>query len=92
MKKLAFAAALAAALSVTQVSAHSWVAASGGAIPHGATVAGTATDGEPLFACRAGFEDGIHIGKLRKAFGGCNIPWGGKERTVKSYEVLVSHD
>lgn len=69
-----------------------WVKASEGAIPDGAMKAGTADDGESLFACRATFKKGEHIGKLRKKFGGCNVPWGGKEHTVKFYEVLVSRD
>ncbi len=68
-----------------------WVAASGGRVPAGALVAGAekAPCTEPLYLCRAKYGEGMHPGKLRTAFGGCSIPWGGREVRVEDYEVLV---
>lgn len=34
-------------------------------------------------------EGGLHIGKLRGAFGGVNVGWGGQEMMVPEYEVLT---
>ncbi len=72
-------------------NAPKWVAASGGQVPSGALPAGAekAPGAEPLYLCRAKYRDGLYPGKLRAAFGGCNIPWDGKEVPVKEYEVLV---
>lgn len=68
-----------------------WVAASGGTVPAGAIVAGheAAPGNEPLYICRATVNGGVHPGKLRSAFKGCNIGWGGKETVTGDYEVLV---
>ncbi|HNK30661.1 MAG: DUF3421 domain-containing protein [Proteobacteria bacterium] len=68
-----------------------WVAASGGAVPFGAIVGGheAAPGNEPLYICRATHNGGVHPGKLRAAFKGCNIGWGGRETVVADYEVLV---
>lgn len=68
-----------------------WVAASGGTVPAGAIAGGreAAPGNEVLYLCRASFNGGVHPGKLRAAFKGCNIGWGGKETVVPDYEVLV---
>jgi hypothetical protein len=67
-----------------------WVPAKGGHIPKGAVKGGYEKGGKPgLFICRAKFKNGTHPGKVRPAFGGCNIGWGGKEHTVQKYSVLV---
>ena len=67
----------------------SWVSAENGRIPSDAIASGHERNGEPLFICRANYEGGVHIGKIHHAFGACNIPYGGKEVQVSSYEVLV---
>ena len=80
------------ALIVGAVGAEAgWVAASGGKIPSGAYKAGVEhpPGSQTLYACRAKFKNGTHPGKVRSAFRGCNIGWGGGEHTVASYEVLV---
>lgn len=41
-----------------------------------------------MYIARAEFEGGVHIGKVRPEFGGCNLPWGGGEHLVRNYEVL----
>ena len=67
----------------------SWVRAQNGSIPRGAIAYGAEANGEPLFLCRARHLGGVHIGKIRGEFGACNIPYGGREVKVHSYEVLV---
>lgn len=67
-----------------------WKAASGGNVPVGAVTAGHEQNGDPLFVCRANYKGGVHPGKVRQAFGACNIGWGGGEHKVSNYEVLTS--
>ena len=67
---------------------YGWIPAENGGIPGGA-VPGGGEHGHFLFICHAEFEGGVHPGKLASEFGGCNIPYGGKEITVRSYGVLV---
>ena len=69
-----------------------WVATSGGNIPATAVAAGKEANGQALFLCRAkyGPDNGVHPGKTRREFNGCNIGWGGREVAVAQYEVAVS--
>ncbi len=68
-----------------------WVRASNGAIPKGAVKGGMEhpPGKQTLYVCRAQFKGGTHPGKVRSAFRGCNIGWGGGEHAVRNYEVLV---
>lgn len=66
----------------------SWVAAQGGSVPSGALTTGFTPEGF-LYSCRGTIENGVHLGKVRPGLGGCLIPLGGNERTVRAYEVLV---
>ncbi len=66
-----------------------WVAAAGGAIPEGAKEQGKDIDGTQLFVARAAVDGGTHPGKVRSAFKGANIPYGGKEVNAFQYEVFV---
>ncbi len=68
-----------------------WVPANNGHIPKGAVKGGVEhpPGKQSLFVCRAKFNGGTHPGKVRPAFRGCNIGWGGKEHAVRNYEVLV---
>jgi hypothetical protein len=66
-----------------------WEGAINGAIPSAAVAQGTDNDGAPLFACRAYYGGGLHPGKIRKDWPGCDIPYGGREVNVSSYAVLV---
>ena len=79
---------ISAAPSIAQAE---WVGSDGGHVPRGAVPAGREhpPGGETLFVCRARFKNGMHPGKIRPGLGGCAIPWGGRENTVGSYEVLV---
>lgn len=65
-----------------------WRASSGGRVPANALPAGFEANGAPLYICRGRFNGGLHPGKIRPEFGGCNIPWGGGEHVVRDYEVL----
>ena len=80
------------------VETTTWQAAAGGRLPAGATQQGVEQPpgNQPLFACRAQFAGpgkapGIHPGKTRPGFSGCNIGYGGAEVTVPTYEVLTSN-
>ena len=73
----------------TVLTEQRWVPASGGNVPDGALPGGKEANGERLYLCRASYNGGVHPGKVRAAFGGCNIGWGGGEHVVSSYEVLV---
>jgi hypothetical protein len=66
-----------------------WVRASGGTIPGGAVQAGNEANGAPLYICRAQYNGGLHPGKTRPGFNGCNIPYGGQELTVPVYDIII---
>jgi hypothetical protein len=68
---------------------YTWKAATGGKIPDGAQSNGFEADGTPLWTARANYQGGVHPGKVRPAFGGANIPYGGNEVKVPDYEVLM---
>ena len=65
-----------------------WVNATGGEVPQDSMVGGNEADGEKLYVGRVNYEGGVHIGKVRGAFGGCNFGWGGEEHCEKEYQVL----
>ena len=66
-----------------------WAGATGGNVPGNAIQAGAEANGTPLFACRAWHAGGLHPGKVRPGFNGCNIGYGGSEISIHSYDVLV---
>lgn len=74
---------------VTSVANAGWVSASNGNVPSGSLISGHEANGEKLYACRANYEGGVHPGKVRSAFGACNIGWGGKEIPVKQYQTYI---
>ena len=65
-----------------------WVEASDGYIPRNAVVGGD-EDGAKLYIARAFYKGGTHPGKIKEGWNGCNIGYGGKEITLRNYEVLV---
>lgn len=69
----------------------SWAPATGGEVPPNAVIAGYEVSGEQLYICKAPHKNGIHVGKVRKEFKGCNIPYGGQEISKPSYDVLIEH-
>ncbi|MCT4637351.1 MAG: DUF3421 domain-containing protein [Bacteroidales bacterium] len=66
-----------------------WVASANGRVPLGAVVCGYDTDQKPLYAARAKYNGGIHIGKMKWGFKGAHISYGGREIEVKEYEILT---
>lgn len=67
-----------------------WVAAQGGAVPPGAQPTGYEAGGF-LYSCRASVEGGVHPGKVRPGFDGCYVPVGGRETSIRQYEVLIGN-
>jgi hypothetical protein len=65
------------------------VGASNGYAPPDAIRAGTDNDGYALYLCAAAFGGGVHPGKLKTTFKGCDVSWGGTENVVSNYHVLV---
>jgi hypothetical protein len=84
---LVFGVMLAAASSVQAKTR--WVEGSFGQLPSRAIVGGHEANGDALFICRAPYKGGYHPGKIRAAFRGCNIGYGGKEITINPYDVLI---
>ena len=48
-------------------------------------VGGHEADGTKMYVARVKHEGGVHMGKVRPAFGGCNYSWGGKELCSGEY-------
>lgn len=67
-----------------------WANASNGNIPNNAIQAGAEANGQPLYVCRAWYSGGIHPGKVRPGFRGCNIGYGGSEIEIQTYDVLTN--
>lgn len=63
-----------------------WVAWKG-YVPSYAIEAGR-ENGKALYACRAEYRNGRHIGKVVN--GKCNIAWGGQEIVLNDYEVFAT--
>jgi hypothetical protein len=67
-----------------------WIAAQNGSVPDGALALGYEGDGTPLFAARADYAGGLHLGKVRPGLDGASIGYNGVEYFINPYEVLVS--
>ena len=69
-----------------------WASASDGIIPTGAISGGQEAPpgAEVLYVCRANYQNGLHLGKLRSEFKGCHVSWGGKEINVAQYEAPIA--
>lgn len=66
-----------------------WVRQSAGAISPAAVPAGRDTNGERLFICSAEYNGGLHPGKIRRGFNGCNFGYGSREMTAANYKTMV---
>ncbi|SPP75151.1 Hypothetical predicted protein [Drosophila guanche] len=69
-----------------------WVSAYGGSIAPGAVMAGRAPGGEPLYVGRAHYCGSLTPGVLQQSNRCLQIPFGGQEIRISSYEVLVRSD
>lgn len=67
-----------------------WVSAKRGKIPAGAFIVGQESNGQKLYLCRGNYQGGIHPGKISSTLKDCHIGYGGKERYVSPYEVLIA--
>ncbi|KAJ3300906.1 hypothetical protein HDU76_005973, partial [Blyttiomyces sp. JEL0837] len=67
-----------------------WAFANGKNVPPGAIQVGTDSDGGPLYAARAYYENSVQVGKCRNG-SGCSIAYGGKECGVEKYQVLCGN-
>lgn len=67
-----------------------WQLAKNGVIPSNSFPAGLDDNGETLYVCRANYANGVHPGKIRRGFRGCNISFAGKEIAIPVYSVLLS--
>jgi hypothetical protein len=82
---------LSPALSQMDNNGLEWATAANGRIPSGALEVGYQDSG-PLYVCRVRYRGGLHPGKIASGFSGCNIGYGGREITVRQYEVLMGSD
>ncbi|BFG05139.1 cell wall adhesin EAP1 [Drosophila madeirensis] len=69
-----------------------WVRAHEGSIAPGAVMAGRAPGGEPLYIGRAHYCGSLTPGVLQQSNRCLQIPFGGQEIRISSYEVLVRSD
>jgi len=76
-------------LVVNDMHVLDWASPRFEAVPKNAVVGGKESNSATLYVCRAFYNDGLHPGKIRAEFGGCNIGWGGDEITIRHYEVLI---
>jgi hypothetical protein len=86
----------------------SWQAESGGVVPANAVAGGADSPDStgfrpPLYICRGKVGGGplgrppitpssLQLGKIRPGFGGCFVPYSGKEISLFNYEVLVAEN
>ncbi len=63
-----------------------WVRVQEGRIPAQALEGGR-DKGQPIYVCRAQYQNGTHIGKVVNRR--CNIGWGGREVVLNTFDVLV---
>ncbi|KAJ3139672.1 hypothetical protein HDU90_009173 [Geranomyces variabilis] len=70
-----------------------WVLTENEHIPSGAIKGGQDAKGNPLYIARAYFDNAIHIGSASTTFkDGAHIAYKGKQREVKTYEVLLGFE
>ncbi|XP_002016248.2 uncharacterized protein LOC6590716 [Drosophila persimilis] len=69
-----------------------WVRAYEGSIAPGAVMAGRSPGGEPLYVGRAHYCGSLTPGVLQQSNRCLQIPFGGQEIRISSYEVLVRSD
>ncbi|XP_039955537.1 uncharacterized protein LOC120771548 isoform X1 [Bactrocera tryoni] len=68
---------------------YDWMPASNGMMPPGAIEAGRTDNGEVLYVGRAHYCGSLTPGKIQPSHGALYIPFGGCERRISNYEVLV---
>ncbi|CAH0548095.1 unnamed protein product [Brassicogethes aeneus] len=66
-----------------------WQHCRGSGIPPNAFVAGSTENGEPLYVGKTVHNEEVCIGKVQRSHGALYFPWGGKELTTPTFEILV---
>jgi hypothetical protein len=66
-----------------------WIPGTSAAVPPGAIPGGNEADGTPLYIIRAPLEGGLVPGKFNPVYHTGYLPYGGKEREIQSFEILV---
>ncbi|GAB0100092.1 Protein kinase domain-containing protein [Sergentomyia squamirostris] len=67
-----------------------WLQASEGQVPPGAVIGGHEIGGEKIYVARARHGGALIPGKLVPSHRCCYVSWGGREHSVKYYEVLCN--
>lgn len=67
-----------------------WKQFSSGQCPDEAVRGGTEKNGNVVFVTRATIGEELTPGKMVREAGGAFIPWGGKENSVFTYELLLN--
>ncbi len=65
-----------------------WITGRAGTVPVSAYAAGR-ENGNVLFVCRSQTRDGLQVGKVNEALGGCHVGMLGREVVLPEYEVLA---
>ncbi|KAI8893573.1 hypothetical protein BC833DRAFT_607925 [Globomyces pollinis-pini] len=69
-----------------------WILTQSNCIPSNAIPLGNEHEGIPLYAARAYFKNGLHVGKVSPTMErGMELPWGQKAHTIYEYEILVGN-
>lgn len=66
-----------------------WKKEKNGKIPKGAYPGGRTSSGEALYIGRGEHNKSLTVGKIHQSHGCLYIPYGGKEVSLKDYEVLT---
>ncbi|XP_055859193.1 uncharacterized protein LOC129921409 isoform X2 [Episyrphus balteatus] len=66
-----------------------WIPCAAGSVPPNAVLAGNTCTGEPLYVGRGHWEGSLTVGKIHPSHHCLYIPFGGEERRLDCYEVLV---
>ncbi|XP_058065358.1 natterin-3-like [Anopheles bellator] len=69
----------------------SWVSSGFGVVPPNAVLGGRTSSGEGLYVGRAHYKGSLASGKIHPSHQTLYITFGGKEISVKNYEVLIEN-
>jgi hypothetical protein len=76
-------------ISFSQSFAAMWRPANNN-LPQNAYSIGYDTNGKALFACRAKWQNSLQVGKTWQGAQACHISYGGAEKLINNYQVLVN--
>lgn len=79
-------------MSINQIltgTGFTWTRSGKGDVPDNAVLAGHQSDGEPLYIGRGEQDGSLTPGKVHRSHGCLYIPFGGAERRIEYYDVLI---